>query len=389
MDGPRRQHPRHAELIEACCINGVKKLVFASSNAVYGYGPGLTGDLVETTPFHYLRRAPAAILYGASKIIGEQLCRDAFLKRGLDYVVVRYSTVYGERQHYRAANALYIIETHDRVRQGQRPRVIGDGSETKHFVHVSDVARANAAAFAADATNVAVNIRGRSPPPRWRSCASSRSCRARSWRPSTSGPSRQGAPDLRRRLAVDHALAERTIGWRPRSICAKASGGCSPGATRRGSDRCGAGRPEWPSRRDRRAVGAVGAFAQDHQGLRWTGGTIRRVRLAGRRLQHHFLVKMTSWKPGGFFAAALWVFHEQEIQQAEDDGQHRAENECRWPIGDPREAGFHFCGERQADGRPYCAQHWAMAFVPSRPRYSQAAAQAVAPLVPARRPLDA
>ena len=125
--------------IEACCVNGVKKLVFASSSAVYGYGPGIAGDLVETTPFHSVGAPPAAILYGATKIIGEQLCRDAFAKRGLDYVVVRYSTVYGERQHYRAANALYIIETHDRVRQGLRPRVIGDGSETKHFVHVSDV----------------------------------------------------------------------------------------------------------------------------------------------------------------------------------------------------------------------------------------------------------
>jgi GcrA cell cycle regulator len=61
------------------------------------------------------------------------------------------------------------------------------------------------------------------------------------------------------------------------------------------------------------------------------------------------------------------------------------QNECRWPIGDPRDADFHFCGERQASGRPYCAQHWAMAFVPSRPRHSQAPAQPVAPLVPARR----
>ena len=41
--------------------------------------------------------------------------------------------------------------------------MIGDGSETKHFVHVSDVARANAAAFAADATDVAVNISGPKP----------------------------------------------------------------------------------------------------------------------------------------------------------------------------------------------------------------------------------
>ena len=74
-------------VIEACCINGVRKLVFPSSNAVYGYGPGVVGDLVETTPFHSAGAPPAAILYGASKIIGEQLCRDAHLKRGLDYVV--------------------------------------------------------------------------------------------------------------------------------------------------------------------------------------------------------------------------------------------------------------------------------------------------------------
>jgi GcrA cell cycle regulator len=61
------------------------------------------------------------------------------------------------------------------------------------------------------------------------------------------------------------------------------------------------------------------------------------------------------------------------------------QNECRWPIGDPREADFHFCGALRASGRPYCAHHWAMAFVPSRPRYAQPAAQPVAPLVSTRR----
>lgn len=150
-------------VIEAARVNGVRKLVFASSNAVYGYGPGVAGDLVETTPFYSAGAPPGAILYGASKIIGEQLCRDAHRKRGLHYVVLRYSTVYGERQHYRAANALYIVETHDRIRAGQRPRVIGDGSETKHFIYVGDLARANAAAFEADATDIALNISGPAP----------------------------------------------------------------------------------------------------------------------------------------------------------------------------------------------------------------------------------
>jgi UDP-glucose 4-epimerase len=149
--------------LEACRASRVRKAVFASSNAVYGYGPGVSGELVETTPFHSQGAPPAAILYGASKIIGEQLCRDFHRKHGLDYVVLRYSTVYGERQHYRAANALYIIETMDRVRRGEAPQVFGDGGETKHFVYVGDLARANRMAFESAATDVAVNTSGPEP----------------------------------------------------------------------------------------------------------------------------------------------------------------------------------------------------------------------------------
>lgn len=43
-------------------------------------------------------------------------------------------------------------------------------------------------------------------------------------------------------------------------------------------------------------------------------------------------------------------------------------NDCRWPVGDPRHADFHFCGAQQVLGRPYCIQHWTLSFVPSRGR---------------------
>jgi UDP-glucose 4-epimerase len=150
-------------MLEACRVNKVKKLVFASSNAVYGYGTGIQGALVENGPFHSTGAPPAAILYGASKIMGEQLCRQAHQKHGQDYLVLRYSTVYGERQHYRAANSLYIMDTYDRVRRGERPVMPGDGTDTKHFVHVSDVARANLAALRSTATDTAVNVSGPEP----------------------------------------------------------------------------------------------------------------------------------------------------------------------------------------------------------------------------------
>lgn len=203
-------------MIEACRVNRVRKLVFASSNAVYGYGPGVAGDLVESTPFHSIGAPSGAVIYGASKIIGEQLCRDAHRRHGQHYVVLRYSTVYGERQHYRAANALYIIETLDRVRRGERPRVVGDGSETKHFVYVGDVARANARAFEAPATDVAVNVSGPAPVTTLDLVRMVTEIAG-----SDLAPEHVDPPAGRVRLTsggafrIDHAAAARAIGWRP------------------------------------------------------------------------------------------------------------------------------------------------------------------------------
>jgi len=150
-------------MLEACAINGVKKVIFASSNAVYGYGEGIKGALHEDLSFHSKGAPPAAILYGASKIMGEQLCRTYYQQRGLDYLVLRYSTVYGERQHYRAANALYIMDTYDQIKAGKAPVMPGDGTETKHFVYVTDVARANVKALQSATTDTAMNVSGPAP----------------------------------------------------------------------------------------------------------------------------------------------------------------------------------------------------------------------------------
>ena len=204
-------------VLEACRASKVRKLVFASSNAVYGYGPGVKGDLVEATPFHSVGAPPAAILYGASKIMGEQLCRDAHRRNGQDYVVLRYSTVYGERQHYRAANALYIVETHDAVKRGERPVVIGDGSETKHFVYVGDLARANRMALESDATDVAVNTSGPEPVTTLELVTLVAEL---SGRPDLTAEKREPDPGKVRLTSggafrIDHAAARDAIGWEP------------------------------------------------------------------------------------------------------------------------------------------------------------------------------
>ena len=37
-------------------------------------------------------------------------------------------------------------------------------------------------------------------------------------------------------------------------------------------------------------------------------------------------------------------------------------NTCRWPIGEPTDSDFHFCGENTVMGKPYCAKHCAIAY---------------------------
>src|SRR5262245_34638117 len=46
---------------------------------------------------------------------------------------------------------------------------------------------------------------------------------------------------------------------------------------------------------------------------------------------------------------------------------------CKWPIGHPNEAGFHFCGERAIVGKPYCQSHTAIAYVRAKPKAGEAA----------------
>ena len=143
-------------IFEACRYRNVKKVVFSSSVAVYGDpAPGLVD---EQAPAQLNTFQPAAALYACTKLIGENLCKLYSAKHGIQAIGLRYSTVYGERQHYRGVNALYIMENYDRIARGEAPVITGDGSEVHDYIHVADVARANVMAMASDVTAESFNV---------------------------------------------------------------------------------------------------------------------------------------------------------------------------------------------------------------------------------------
>lgn len=143
-------------VLEASRYRGVKRVIFSSSTAVYG--EPLTDVMTENTASNLDPFQPAAALYSASKLIGEHLCKLYHQKHGIGTISLRYSTVYGERQHYRGVNALYILENYDRIRRGERPVIPDDGMEVHDYIHVADVARANVMAMASEISGENFNI---------------------------------------------------------------------------------------------------------------------------------------------------------------------------------------------------------------------------------------
>ena len=130
-------------VLEAARCCDVRRVVFASSSAVYGGGePPLreTGPVVPASP------------YGVQKLAAEHYLRLYADLHGVETVALRYFNVYGERQDPESDYAAVIPLFLSAAKVGAPLRVHGDGEQSRDFVHVQDVARANR--LAADAAGV-------------------------------------------------------------------------------------------------------------------------------------------------------------------------------------------------------------------------------------------
>lgn len=113
-------------LLEATREISLTRFVFASSSSVYGDAEMLPTP--EETPLQPI--SP----YGATKALGEHLCRVYRSSYGLPYVVLRYFTVYGPRQ--RPDMAFYKLI--DAALAGREIVIYGDGNQTRDFTFVQD-----------------------------------------------------------------------------------------------------------------------------------------------------------------------------------------------------------------------------------------------------------
>jgi UDP-glucose 4-epimerase len=147
-------------LLEGAGEGGVKRVVFASSGGVV-YGDPEVIPTPETAP-----KLPVSP-YGVSKLSGEYYLRALGALRGFEGVAMRYANVFGPRQDPKSEAGVVSIFV-SRLLAHEKLTVFGDGRQTRDYVFVRDVARANVLAttaklpatgeFDAPAFNIATSI---------------------------------------------------------------------------------------------------------------------------------------------------------------------------------------------------------------------------------------
>jgi len=226
VDEPVRTHGVNASgtvhVLEASRREGVRRVVYASSCAIYGNSDAL--PLKEELP-----PSPESP-YALQKLAGELYCQQFTRLHGLETVALRYFNVFGPRQDPASSYAAVIPRLLTALMRGVPPRIHGDGQQSRDFVHVDDVVAATRAAALAPKTcaghviNVARGERA--------TILDLLDQLARAVEREALEPAYEAArPGDVRHSQAEIRKAERLLGWRPRVTLAEGLRSLDPGAS--------------------------------------------------------------------------------------------------------------------------------------------------------------
>jgi UDP-glucose 4-epimerase len=190
-------------LLQGCVEHGVGQVIFASTGgAVYGEQQAFPAE--EDHPQYPI--SP----YGVSKLAGERYLHYYRVQHGLPYVALRYANVYGPRQDPHGEAGVVAIFCGN-LAAGRTSTINGTGEQTRDYVYVGDVARANVLSLESEAPPGAYNIGTGVETSVNRLYELLRETSGRDLAPGH-GPAKPGE---QARSSVDPAKASGAMGWRP------------------------------------------------------------------------------------------------------------------------------------------------------------------------------
>lgn len=137
------------KLLEAAKKEGVRKIVYSSSAGIFGE--------LKSIPIREDHPVEPDSPYGASKLCGEKMCLAYGKLYDLGIVCLRYFNVYGTNQRYDAYGNVIPIFVNNVVK-GLPVTIYGNGEQTRDFINVSDVARANVYSAFSEKANGVYNL---------------------------------------------------------------------------------------------------------------------------------------------------------------------------------------------------------------------------------------
>jgi UDP-glucose 4-epimerase len=141
-------------VLEAARRTGVARVILASTEWVYGSLPEAGEEnITEDTPY---TQNPDHI-YTSSKIASELFCKNYQALYGVNFTIMRYGIPFGERARPETVTPIFIR----RIVRGEPITIHGDGSQTRQFIYVKDLARGNAACLNPAAENQIFNLNGK------------------------------------------------------------------------------------------------------------------------------------------------------------------------------------------------------------------------------------
>jgi UDP-glucose 4-epimerase len=190
-------------LLQNCVKYGVGRVIFASTGgAVYG----------EQNEFPAPEGHPQYPVspYGVSKLAGERYLHIYHVQYGISYAALRYANVYGPRQDPHGEAGVVAIFCRN-LSEGRASTINGGGDQTRDYVYVGDVARANVLALEGDLPSGAYNIGTGIETNVNQLYELLRSKSGRSL-PANHGPTKPGE---QLRSSIDPTLAGGVLGWHP------------------------------------------------------------------------------------------------------------------------------------------------------------------------------
>ncbi len=124
------------ELFSQAIAHGCKRVVYASSTAVYGDAPAPYKEGSQANPLNP---------YGASKLLLDDFVRMNYLSaqdEGLMIVGLRYCNIYGPRENHKGHRASMVFQLAQQM-MGGRPKIFKFGEQRRDYVYVKDVVEAN------------------------------------------------------------------------------------------------------------------------------------------------------------------------------------------------------------------------------------------------------